>query len=428
MFQLPWSQITEAEEHARYPPWLKLQHLQIVHRHGPRTPLNYRLPEFYPFVWPLCARSNAHVHVSSNGPRVMIAGNESDEFGHVSDTKIAIPHTPHSNCLLGQLTDVGMSAMEELGGHLRQLYIASGRLTIDPHHIQLRSTNYPRTIQSVHAVFRGLFPVEEAAMQERGEPVTVHVKDSLMENMESTSRCGRYKQLLRHFDRVVADRLDAESKTLRQSFPHLFASKDLFGRQHSIYGIYETLTSYIAHGLPTPHGVDPELMQRLEAYVSQELYTIFKESQEAVKFSVGRFLKELVGNVERPDIESQPRLNIYSAHDTTLAPLLAALDHQVDKNPPYCSTIAIEVATDARERSWYRRAPSDSRYVRVLYNNTPVILPQCAQPGNHHTAFSDGSLCKLGTFAAALRQFMPKDFLMECAADDPSLHEDVIFR
>lgn len=80
----------------------------------------------------------------------------------------------------------------------------------------------------------------------------------------------------------------------------------------------------------------------------------------------------------------QPRMYLYSAHDTTIMPLVVAMGVDIDTWPPYLSNLAFEL--------WEGRPSADAAptyYVRVLYNDSELRIPGVPL----------GVLCDLDTFA-----------------------------
>ena len=384
----------------RYPPWLKLIQVQIVHRHGPRTPLNYRLPQFYPFPWPLCTKTG---HKSPHpGIELIISGDER-LLSELATEAQGVP--VGSECTLGQLTDYGQEVMRKLGESLRSLYFDKLGFRVAPHEIHLRSTNFPRTIESLHAVLMGLFPtLNNIKSTQKNLPVLT--RDEFLEDMYGSTKCHAYKKILAEYADQFAKETTDEAARLGKSLPHIFSVPDLFGHYPSIYGVWDTLYSRQAHGLSLPSGVNASVMAQLDNLAAREWFRIFSQSADAIKFSVGRFIREIDSNLYRRD----RRLCIYSAHDSTIAPLLTAFSSgEFVRFPPFGSHIAVELFEEDRADSVDNVS---EKFVRVLYNNTPIVLPHCTLPNNHLP--SDKSLCRLESFSQAMRQFMPKNYLEEC--------------
>ncbi|KAL6694627.1 histidine phosphatase superfamily [Trichoderma pleuroticola] len=138
------------------------------------------------------------------------------------------------------------------------------------------------------------------------------------------------------------------------------------------------------------------------------------------------------------------RFGLSGCHDTTLAGILASLGaFGNDAWPPFTSHIAIELFrsndTDTTKPSsssllsslWpsssqpapIGRKPAESLtlrekeslhgyFVRLRYNDSPVVIPGCKTPGNHLDG--DESFCTLAAFKAIVDKFTPRDWKGQC--------------
>lgn len=80
------------------------------------------------------------------------------------------------------------------------------------------------------------------------------------------------------------------------------------------------------------------------------------------------------------------KLALYGCHDTTLAGLLATLGAFDNQWPPFTSSIAIETFRVNSGQNIFQRmfsSKEDGWYVRMRYNDKPVIISACKKPGNH---------------------------------------------
>lgn len=390
---------------------LKLTQLQIIHRHGPRTPLNYRLPQYYQFTWPLCSSSTKlHFH---EGVQVIASGDES-LLDITKPQKVESALKKGGECVLGQLTDTGKKVMEELGASLRKHYVEELQFKCcKSNEIYLRSTNYSRTIESLQSLLRGLFPGRESS---DAEPLIIHTRDEYLEDMYGSTKCQRYNEILKEFEERFTRETASEVQELKDRLPHIFKTPDLFGRLPSPYGVYDTLAARRAHGLSLPPAVTEKTMTQLERLSYHEWFRLFAESPIAIKFAVGRFIRELHENLFHP----QRRLAIYSAHDSTIGPLIAAVTReegipsiQGEKArqdllgfPPFAANIVIESYEQDDGSS------QANRFVRVAYNGQLISLPQCRAIGQHYPGHP--SLCSLEAFSNILQKYIPRDYLEEC--------------
>lgn len=100
--------------------------------------------------------------------------------------------------------------------------------------------------------------------------------------------------------------------------------------------------------------------------------------------------------------DSLPRMYLYSAHDTTIMPLVVAMGVDIDTWPPYLSNLSFEL--------WQGQpAPgvAPKHYVRVLYNDSELRIPGVPL----------GVLCDVDTFRTqVLRPYLltAQDRSREC--------------
>lgn len=98
-------------------------------------------------------------------------------------------------------------------------------------------------------------------------------------------------------------------------------------------------------------------------------------NKELARLKVGPFIAEMLDHLYNTTVTMKHKYNrklwMYSAHDTTIANILNALDIFEWHSPPYTSTILIELYSDQK----------DGFYVNILYKNSSVplkmTLPTC---------------------------------------------------
>ncbi|KAJ2627316.1 hypothetical protein GGF44_004764, partial [Coemansia sp. RSA 1694] len=203
------------------------------------------------------------------------------------------------------------------------------------------------------------------------------------------------------------------------------------------------------------------------------------QSNKLARMQIGPLVRELADNVvsaveaDRGVLASkqqqQPKMSIYSGHDTTVGPLLAILGDELGGSPslnafagpmwpPFASSLRFELLKDStspyptvqpawagdladhsddlstippEERirplnvpdSLYRWAPGQTAaapavpfnpratrdyYVRVWYNDRSVQLPACLDPGAHHSKLGS-TVCTLDGFFKQIARFVPSD-------------------
>lgn len=106
------------------------------------------------------------------------------------------------------------------------------------------------------------------------------------------------------------------------------------------------------------------------------------------------------------DKSSAVKLRMFSGHDTTIMPLLRALQIEEKFWTPYGANIILELYEDKSKRK------DKDHFVRVLYQNKEQIIPGCK-----------GAYCHLDDFRQALSKFFIYDdeHAEKCAVKDDHL-------
>ena len=190
-----------------------------------------------------------------------------------------------------------------------------------------------------------------------------------------------------------------------------------------LHGIWDTINSTLATpGPPTrlpPEFYDAKARRIIDRIVTEEEYAGFKESNEYRTAGIGALLGEVVQRMVRPspntiDLPASPReegvetadeqwpskgtdpkIALFGCHDSTLAAILASLGALEGENstwPSYTSSLAIELFRGREQAAPVERehqlGPPQAKgpqqqYVRIRYNDSPVIIPGCRPPGRH---------------------------------------------
>ena len=126
-------------------------------------------------------------------------------------------------------------------------------------------------------------------------------------------------------------------------------------------------------------------------------FTVDTLTDELKRLKGGPLVKEMIGHFE--DVrrnQTDKKLYMYSAHDTTVAPLLHTLNVFNSVAPPYASLVIVELLEreGLHVRLSYRNDSSQPPYV--------LTMPGCEE------------LCPLDKFKTLTSQFVPVDILSEC--------------
>lgn len=434
----------EMEENLLYPRNVQIHHVSIIHRHGERAPIHTHFANssdwqdqchqttslFYQFA--LSTGLNAHLSSKeppySSSPAYYLL-----QHLHTHKNQLAIG--PNA-CYVGELTDKGKQTMYELGQRLRRIYIDQLHL-IDDHwtdstSLMARTTEVPRAIFSLQALLYGMYPITKRTNSTSVSPsIKIYAMQEKHETMYSTSQCARWVFLEKQARLRMRHLFNEERKKLRTESPLkvLFgddgspeASTSYHEKKPSLHSVYDDLICRKAHGLPLPEGIDEPLLKRLEHMVAQEWFGAYPDQPELCRLAIGRFLDQLLKPILNSVHDHEPTMAIYSGHDSTIAPLLAIWQLFDGTWPPFGSHIAVEVARDPKHSKESLSSSSNlypGWFVRLLYQNQPVRLPNCQQAIAAirpllETPFNDGTFCPLSKFVEMTQAFIPLQFDREC--------------
>lgn len=302
---------------------------------------------------------------------------------------------------IGELTAVGQRAHFALGQRLRARYVDTQFLpeAFDPKHVYVRSTDIDRTLASAVSQMAGLYPPgsapnsdvrirygqdplheNEGGLPHLYQPVPVHTTSKNTDMLLIPgANCPRHEYIMRQkrnskqFENKIAD----ERAFLDKAATIAGADKSnftIFDLEH----LSDTWTCFAAHSVPLPDGATPEVVSHARN-LSNWLLTFGNEGLEVNRLRAGLILHEIKFRMviaALQDVKKLPpaalplakKFMLLSAHDTTVAATLSALQVFDGVNPPYNSTLIWELF----------RASNGTLLVRIEYNDNPVRVPGCS--------------------------------------------------
>lgn len=419
---------TDAELADLYPAQLQLQLVQILLRHGERTPVTPRFQTTgLPAFWPYCAATR-HLRSAVLDPDPV--GESSDSSG--ADTKFSTlswkrrletigrgdnPITAtgpkgelDAICDMGMLTDKGRETTTAFGRRLRHLYV--DRLGFLPPTVSsstadslyLRSTPIPRALESMQQAFHGLYPPHTRT--EDLPPLTVIGRPISEETLfPNESNCRRFAILARAFAQRAAERWNDSddmaylTKRLGKWMPEGSPRVAVDARPR-LSGIMDTINATNAHGLETKlprEFYDPKVKKIIETIGVEEWYAGYRESNEYRSLGIGNLLGDvtarMVGSAEHstadgeyeikqkqgsstPRTSPPVRFGLSGCHDTTLAATLSSLGaFGHDEWPPFTSHIAVELFRHSATPPPPPPSPSPKSWLSFLGGGTSNSAP-----------------------------------------------------
>ena len=176
----------------------------------------------------------------------------------------------------------------------------------------------------------------------------------------------------------------------------------------------DTVNATLAHGdlvrLP-PVFYEQKVMDTLEKINTDEWFQGYAQSEEYRRLGVGNLLANfrdrmvacvngwgVVGGSDGAEL----KLALYAGHDTTVAATLASLGCFDKRWPRFAANIVFELFEDSKtqETTWWSWITSKSKkpelrghYVRLIYNDTPMVIKGCRAEGRHMPG--DRTMCTL---------------------------------
>ena len=381
---------------------LHLEKCLVVHRHGDRTPITPLKDEDYwrrqlpaPAVLEGIARGTALVRRPGDGPR---------------------EHGAAGRGPFGQLTTAGVLQMVRLGERLREELeeppgdgeedaraddegrLFTRREPLVPSRVRCMSTDFPRTIQSAQALLTGLFP-------EAGGPIEIDLRDtssyfipdpqprqssrqlSLERYLSQRPHVTARDEEMRGFARRVTDELrgclgEGATGVSYGIGEEKEASSSAARPPLAWAQLAEILVCLHARGR-LPPALSEEDVRVASDHVAWKWRQSLREPVLA-KTAMWKFASHLVDALgrkagERRDDAStaaeerdggageEPRLRLYSAHDSTLLGLLCVLRlEQPAEWPEYGSFLKVELLREEEDEA--RGAGEEEWWVRFSLN------------------------------------------------------------
>lgn len=396
---VPRPPYTDTELAKLYPPNLELRLVQVLLRHGERTPVSARFQSagLAPY-WPYCnaakrLRSVAFTPHDITEWDSLQWRRRLESFG--PDDGPTIANGPNGEvdgiCQLGELTDTGRQTTYALGQRLRHLYVDQlkfmPKLIADADMIYLRSTPMPRALESLQQAFWGMYPL--TARTASFPPPTIVTRTFADETLfPNEGNCRRFAQLARAFAQRAADRWNTHpdmqyvNGKISQWMPE--SSKTVAVDSHPrLSGVMDTINATLAHGPDTklpPEFYDKRLREIIERINVEEWFAGYLENREyrtlGIGSQIGDIVERMISKVEgvglsineigdrpAPQRKGAPipgrggvgrggetgiTFALSGCHDTTLAAVLAsfgAIDVGTGGEawPPFTSHIAVEL-------------------------------------------------------------------------------------
>jgi hypothetical protein len=290
-----------------------------------------------------------------------------------------------------------MDQLAETGKKFREVYV--NKLKFLPENwsdarkqMYFRATNWQRTEQSTASIFTGWYALKEGELNQ--EPIHFEVFPSQFEVMTPDGpSCPKLKKLNVEFKKSVEYAIyQNNTKELRNYF-NSFIKQDLSADMWTSHW-QDVLVSRSCHGMKpvcvedknnsTKCMTEASLKSVQQAGIDEYKLWYGDNSlrkEGITRLQIGSMLWEIKNNfIKAPttllkgDLGNYPRLKVYSGHDSTLGPILSALNAKGADWPPYASTISFELWNPKKNET---NSDHLDLSLRIIYNGEPMDASWC---------------------------------------------------
>ncbi|KAL5006612.1 hypothetical protein ScPMuIL_015418 [Solemya velum] len=317
---------------------------------------------------------------------------------------------------LGWLSKVGMDQQYALGKWLHDRYMVNftGFMneTYKNYEITVQSSDVNRTLMSAYCNLAGLYPPDPNNTWNPSlswQPIPVHTRPTIEDNMLNMGApCPRYDEL---YEEAMNSEVIKEEERKNKAFYQFVGKESGYGSEDvaTLWKIGDCLFCEKQHEFTWASWVNETIARKI-ANVSHWQFDLLFSGKERSRLKGGPLLKDMIKNMQSfvDGTNNRTKMFMYSAHDSTVAALANALQVFNLIQPPYTTTLIMELYEDN----------SGGYYVQMIYKNTTSTTYTLNLPGCTTS-------CPLDQFIQLTKDRVPVDWNAECKAkkDDNSTCE-----
>eukprot|EP00111_Clytia_hemisphaerica_P023920 TCONS_00070474-protein len=372
---------------------LQLHQVQVIFRHGARTPVYSHKIEntsFTDAIWDKEKLSKTLDHSNIPFSLRLNSGKICKEIS--LDNVYQDRPKLTGGMTVGQLTTVGQQQAYDLGQLFNKEYIQKFQLLSDHYlhsEVRVQSTNVRRTILTARSVVAGMYG--KSNIKETLIINTMPFEEEYL--LPNWSHCLRLKDRFEFLQKYMKY-LPSQDEVLY--FNRLIENTDQENMIQFV-PLHDIMVCREAHGFEVPKElkkVEKHLVRRAS---ENQARILGGKDIDALRMSCGNLLNEFCEVMEQAVKDNHPyKMNLYSAHDTTLNALLMAFGKWDRYSwPRFASYIAFEL---------YKHKEDDKHYVRVVYNKKSLLLDQ----------ETNAEYIPLERFFELLKKYRVKDWKTYC--------------
>ncbi|ELP94402.1 hypothetical protein EIN_046450 [Entamoeba invadens IP1] len=362
----------------------KLKYVQLIARHGDRTPSNSYKGDNGKFTCGYVEES--HIYQETSG-KVSHTATSKTSLIDKKKNPYAINYMWEGSCEPGQLTPEGISMHYKLGAHVRELYKSILPEVFDPELIHLRSSGKIRTLQSMEAFLQRFYPIKERGKYTDLEILTRPYEiESLKPNKDCCPIIKTLDTATAQSEEVINLRSNENVTKAYNKIKRVTGIADATG---DLYDYVDMMAARVCHNEKYPCN-DNECLDESDYETILDEYLIENKyfyAAGSAKYKLGFFVDEMLADAESA-LNGKVVYQHYSAHDSSIYGILGLLGEDTTQPIPYASTLAFEYLTK-----------DGVNYVRALLNDKVLPLRLCAKENN---------ICTFEEFETKLKAQVPQ--------------------
>ncbi|KAH0786303.1 histidine acid phosphatase [Histomonas meleagridis] len=335
-------------------PDMELAYIQVITRHGMRSPIELYLNRTQRGNW-TCNEPDLIAPRTSTSP----SRHYRHVFHKIDERYVDYP----PSCQTGDLTTEGMIEHLELGKAFRKYLVDTLKFLpekLDPKILQFLSSPVDRCFRSAESFINGLYEPANS-----NEVLTIQTgSDSSSTLVIKGGPCKELTEALHEFESG-----EEMFSVVKDTYPYVKDALSALGIGECTYSNVKSLCSWTAafscSDNELPKYITQTVIDRCNDFNGYLQY----QRYHRLKYGPGLAASYILRDAFRVADESLGTMNgkkftLLSAHDTTISAVLVALGNLNKYMPPYASYLSMEI--------W--RAKDQQLYVRYVFNGEPVVI------------------------------------------------------
>ncbi|XP_001607714.2 venom acid phosphatase Acph-1-like [Nasonia vitripennis] len=306
----------------------------------------------------------------------------------------------------GQLTKVGMNREHKIGQLLKKRYDSYlGDFQADK--VYGYSTDYDRTKMSLQLVLAGVFPPSEKTSWNddiHWLPIPNHYEPYTSNFLSTNDGCEKFNHLLK--DVGNSKEVQAKLAKYKDFLKYVSNQTGIINLDPmAMYRVYNNIRAALSLGLPLPDWCSEEDFAKLLelTIISHDALT---HTPLMTRIVVGPTVERLLKNIDNNEMKTDKRkIYLYSAHDVNLASFSNAHKFTgIPRNPDYGTALIVEKLRGRDGQVYLRMLLWTGADERLI----PLNVEGCANE------------CPLSYYKSWVAHILPDDEVRECTHIDIS--------